>query len=283
MSYFKSDQVLIVAEAGKNFIINDTPTVAQCLDEAKTLAHYAKQAGADIVKFQTHVFEDEARKRDESRHEWTRQNESVTPYDEFWVPLKAYCDEIGITFMTSAMSKMAAQKVNNLVEVWKVGSGDTVDFEMLEYMASTGKPMIVSTGLSTMEEVRSVVSFLKARNVDFALLQCTSIYPCPISKLHLNVIETYQEEFGCPVGFSDHSTSLTVAIRAVQKGARIIEKHFTINKTSKGPDHFCSLDTKELHQLVQNIRITEEDMFADGSSEKTRLPEEEAKHAIFRK
>ncbi len=282
-SFFDHECVFVIAEAGKNFIVNDHPSVPQCLDEARTLARHAKEAGANAIKFQTHVAEDELERRDKSRHEWIRLNESVTPLEEFWKPLKAYCDEIGILFMTSPMSVKAAEKVNDLVSVWKIGSGDTDNANLMGYMATTGKPVILSTGMSDKSEVMAAFDFLRARDVEVAVLQCTSLYPCPVNKLNLRVMENYKIWFECVVGLSDHSTSVTIPALAVKAGARIIEKHFTVDKTSMGPDHAGSLDVKELRAMVQLVRQAEEDIFAWGSGDKVVLPEEEEKRAVFRK
>lgn len=283
MSFFEQDKVLVIAEAGKNFIVNDSPNVDQCLNEAKNLARLAKRAGADYVKYQTHVAEDELHKRHEKRHAWIALNESVTPYEEFWKPLKAYCDEIGIGFMTSPMSKLAAQKVEDLVTVWKVGSGDTLDWELLEYLGRVSrKPVIISVGMTSGDEVEELVERLDEYDIEIAMLQCTSLYPCPVNKLHLSVIP-WLHTFVQTVGFSDHSTSTTVSVLAIEKGARIIEKHFTIDKTSSGPDHAFALDFHELCEMVQNVRRAEERLFAGGESVKRVLPEEEIKREIFRK
>lgn len=281
-SFFNHEKIFVIAEAGKNFIVTEKPGVAQCLDEARTLARYAKECGADAVKFQTHVAEDEAPRRAKSRHEWIKLNEDVTPLEEFWIPLKKYCDEIGILFMTSPMSIKAAEKINDLVTVWKVGSGDTDNGELLEYMISTKKPIILSTGMSSKEEVDRAYQQLADAGADFALLQCTSLYPCPVNRLNLSVIKSYCIWYDCPIGFSDHSQSVTVPVLAVRAGARIIEKHLTIDKTSIGPDHRCSLDVKEFRTMVSNVRQAEEELFAWGTGEKKILPEEEAKRAVFR-
>ena len=281
MSYFQQDKIMVIAEAGKNFIITEKPTTEQCLDEAKNLARLAKRAGADAIKFQTHVFEDEQNKRDPSRHEWIKLNESLTPFEEFWKPLKACCDELGILFMTTPMSHMAARKVNNLVTVWKVSSADITDKDLLLLLASTVKPIIISSGMSTSEEAADAVAYLNVIKADFAVLHCTSLYPCPVNRLNLNVLKRLAGEL-LHIGLSDHSTSLTIPVLAIELGARIIEKHFTIDKDAHGPDHAISLDFKEFSEMVRNIRIAEERLFAYGDGAKRVYPEEEVKRKIFR-
>ena len=287
MSYFQQDKIMVIAEAGKNFIITEKPTTEQCLNEAKNLARLAKGAGADAVKFQTHVFEDEQHKRDPSRHEWIKLNESLTPYEEFWKPLKEYCDSIGILFMTTPMSFLAAKKIADLVTVWKVGSADVVDRSLLGFLCDTGKPVITSTGMSTSSEIEIAIEILKMHKADFAVLHCTSLYPCPVNRLNLERIRQMDIELnprgnGIIVGLSDHSTSLTVPVLAIELGARIIEKHFTIGKDSHGSDHAISLDFKEFSEMVRNIRVAEERLFAYGDGVKRVYPEEEAKRRIFR-
>jgi sialic acid synthase SpsE len=241
----------ISAEAGKNFIINDHPTIAQCLDEAKNLARVAKESGADAVKFQTHVFDDEQNKRAPVRYEWITLNESVTPYDEFWLPLKKYCDEIGITFMTTPMSRDAAIKVNDLVTVWKVGSADVTDLDLLTYLAETKKPVILSTGMSTLDQIVSAFNILK--NQPLVLAHCVSIYPLPIGKANLWRIKHLSELFDVMVGFSDHTTWPKTPYYAIKAGAYFIEKHFTFDRGAVGPDHRISLEPKEFKQMVGHI------------------------------
>lgn len=284
MSYFQQDKILVICEAGKNFIVSDKPSVEQCLNEAKNLARIAKKVGGDCVKFQTHVFEDEQYHRHVNRHEWIKKNEELTPYEEFWVPLKKYCDEIGIVFMTTPMSILAAQKVEDLVTVWKVSSPDLTNANLRTHLCNTGKPIIISTGMSTKKEVEQAVKHLKRHGADFAVLHCTSIYPCPTNKLNLSHISALVEGLNDAnvVGFSDHSTSLTVPVLAIRKGARIIEKHFTIDKNSTGPDHAMSLDFEEMQKMIRNIRITEEELFAYGDGVKRVYPEEEEKKNVFR-
>ena len=282
MSFFEKDRVLVIAEAGKNFIINERPRGSMILDEAKNLARVAKESGADAVKYQTHVFEDEGPRRDPVRHEWIKKNEQLTPYDKFWKPLKEYCDSIGILFMTTPMSPLAAAKIQDLVTVWKVGSGNTTDWELLKFLIETKKPIILSTGMSTAEEVEQAYNFLYTAAADFALTHCTSIYPCPVNKLNLNVMRHWLNNYNVPIGLSDHSLSVTIPSLAVQLGATIIEKHFTIDKGSWGPDHKISLEASEFQEMVEYVREAEETLYAYGVSLKTVLPEEEESRKKFR-
>jgi len=213
------------------------------------------------VKFQCHVYKDEHKKRSKKRHAWIKRNEKSTPL-WFWRYLKKYCDAQKVELLITPMSTMAARKINHLVSRWKIGSADITDMELLDYISSTGKPVIMSTGMSTEEEVAKAIQRLE--NVKVDLLLCNSIYPCPIDKLNLNAVGNY-------TGFSDHSLSTLAPAIAVAKGASIVEKHFTISRESHGPDHKVSLEPHEFGTMVQNIRQVEQML---GSAEKVLYPEE---------
>ena len=241
----------IIAEAGKNFIDHDwkkgAKTVPYYAERAIALIKVAKQAGADAVKFQTHVFEDEQLMRSEKRYDWIKFNESITPFS-FWKELRDCCDRIGIEFMTTPMSKMAAERMDTFVKRWKIGSGNVTDIELLKYVASTKKPVILSTGMSTQKQVEDAIDILK--DSDLSLLYCKSIYPCPIMKVDFTKIKTMQDYFHFPVGFSDHTTLTYTSEIAIKYGATIIEKHFTMDKNAVGPDHRFSLSPDELIYYV---------------------------------
>ena len=274
--------VKIICEAGKNFIITgqDEPIEA-LLNRAKELALAAKNCGADIVKYQTHVWEDEQFLRAESRKEWTLRNERLTPFEEFWKPLKEYCDEIGIEFLSTGMSLLAAKKIESLVQRWKIPSGNLHDFELIEYVARSGKPIILSSGMSIQKEVDKAVNLIRQFNNDLTILQCTSEYPCAEDKVNLNIMKEYEWRYQTKnIGFSDHTLSLTIPAIAVAMGAVLIEKHFTFNRNAYGPDHKVSLLPEEFKEMVENIRWTEMVM---GEKEK-KLTEQEVKfRKIFRK
>jgi len=238
-------------------------------------------AGADMVKFQIHAFEDEQFKRDKSRYDWIQFNENLTPVTTFWKPLAEYVKSLGMPFITTPMSYVAARAVNDLVDVWKVGSADLTDFQLLKYIAKTGKPTIISTGMSTASEVKAAVNFLqhgevlRFTDVDFAILHCVSIYPCPPDKINLATIE-WLKQFDKPVGFSDHTTlTETPAVAVRRYGARIIEKHFTLDPNGYGPDHKFALTTKRFTEMVEKIRVAELDIYGHGDYEKIIYPSEQ--------
>lgn len=257
-------------------------TVQNALANAKLLARMAKDAGADAVKYQTHVFEDEQYKRSEARYEWIKLNESLTPLEEFWKPLKAFCDEIGVLFMTTPMSRLAAEKINELVTIWKVGSADITDMDTLHYLCHTKKPIIISSGMSTEGQVDAAVAYLKEAGADFALMHCVSIYPCPSHLLNLNTIAYFEKKYGVQVGFSDHSKSLEAPALAVKAGATIIEKHFTLDQDAYGPDQKMSISVLELEEVVKNVRRAELNLYAWGVVGKTLLEDEKKYWKNFR-
>jgi sialic acid synthase SpsE len=269
MNLWRSGRVFIIAELGKNFIeAEEEKTVAEYLANAKELVRLAKEAGADAVKFQTHTVADEQLPltvvsphfKGADRYQWLVRNERATPVETFWKPLKAYCDEHGILFFSTPMSRASAQKLESVgVPLWKVGSGDILDFVCMDYLAATKKPIILSSGMSTLAELDQSVAFLRKRGADFALMHCVSKYPCPPNELQLATIAFLQERFGIPVGFSDHSIGVDSAVSAAALGARIIEKHFSKARDLWGADHKVSMTPAEFREMVQRIRALEAD------------------------
>lgn len=256
----------IIAEIGKNFIQTekDEP-ISEYLEKARKLVLAAKEAGADAVKFQTHNIEDEVLDLDftsphfnsKDRYSWVTRNTRVTPL-EFWQELKRFCDEVGIIFFSTPMSRGAAEKLARVgVDLWKVGSGDILDFPMLDFIRKHGAPVILSSGMSTLEEVDTAVNFVRALGTNIALLHCVSEYPCPSEKLHLRTIEFFRLRYNIPIGFSDHSLGYESAVAAVALGAQIVEKHFTFDRNFYGPDHKVGMLPHELKDMVRAIRNVE--------------------------
>ncbi|GAF77642.1 unnamed protein product, partial [marine sediment metagenome] len=176
--------VFVIAELGKNFIqTKEERPVEEYLENAKELVQLAKQAGADAVKFQAHNIEDEQLDikitaphfSGSDRYNWVKRNTLATPPD-FWKALKKYCDKLGIIFFSTPMSRGAAQMLEQRLDVplWKVGSADILDFVMLDFIAKTNKPIILSTGMSTLAEVDKAVAFLQKRTRDIVLMHCVS-------------------------------------------------------------------------------------------------------------
>ncbi|MBI2466120.1 MAG: N-acetylneuraminate synthase family protein [Candidatus Sungbacteria bacterium] len=269
LSSIIGDKVFVVAEVGKGFIQTEADQPVEIyLENAKELARLAKEAGADAVKFQTHTVEDEQANinviaphfKGADRYNWVKRNTLATPV-WFWRELKRYCDEIGILFFSTPMSRGAARLLNEEVgvDLWKVGSGDILDFVMLDYLVFTGRPIIISGGMSTLEEVDLAVKFLKDRGADFALLHCVSKYPCPPQELQLQTVVFFENRYNVPIGFSDHSIGVDSALAAVALGAKIIEKHFSLSRDLWGSDHKVAMVPEELRNLVLGIRNLEKD------------------------
>ena len=302
------ERTFIIAEIGKNFIqTEDSKSVEEYLDNAKELVLKAKRAGADAVKFQTHYVHDEVlnieftsphfTKKGSDRYSWVSRNTHATPFLEFWKPLKKFCDEQKIMFMSTPMSRGAAKRLNKLTpELWKVGSGDILDFVTLDYLAETKKPIIFSSGMSTLEETEKAIAFLNSKAAQPILLHCVSKYPCPPEELNLNTIKFYNEKFDIPIVFSDHSIENDAAVAAVALGAKVIEKHFTLSRELYGADHKVSQTPEEFKQLVERIREVEsnpknqqEILTSEltkrslGTSEKTLNKDEAVFRPLFRK
>lgn len=289
-----ANSVFIIAELGKNFIqTKEEKSRAEYLANAKALIKAAKEAGADAVKFQTHNVEDEQLNIEivsphfsgSDRYNWVKRNNEITTV-EFWQELKRYCDELGIIFFSTPMSRGAAKILEEDIQVplWKVGSGDILDFVMLDYLANSGKPIIISSGMSTLEEVDLAVNFLKQRTDKIILLHCVSKYPCPPEELNIKTINFFQDRYQLPIGFSDHSIGYDSAIAAVNIGAVVIEKHFSLSRDFWGSDHKVSMLPDELKTMVTKIKLKEQvDLENYGQASKLLNPDEAQFRPIFRK
>lgn len=281
--------IFIIAEIGKNFIqTKEERPHAEYLQNAKKLIKAAKEAGADAVKFQTHNVEDEQLNINvtsphftgSDRYNWVKRNDKATPI-EFWQELKKYCEELGIIFFSTPMSRGAAQKLAKVgVDLWKVGSGDILDFVLLDYLADTQKPIIISAGMSTLEEVDMAIDFLKKRTDKIVLLHCVSKYPCLPEELNLNTIKFFQKRYrNIPIGFSDHSIGHDSAVAAANMGAVVIEKHFSMSRDLWGSDHKVSMTPDEFKEMVDKIRKKSQNSLDNYGNEVKFLQNDEA---VFR-
>jgi len=267
---------LIIADIGANFDGN--------LDKAKELALAVKQAGGDVVKIQSFL----ASKIVSGRGFASMQLKGVhgswgRPVDEIFKEVEFprewhkeffdYCKSIGIMASSAPYDFDAVDLMEELgVPFYKIGSGDITWLEMLEYIARKGKPVILATGASTLAEVDEAVQVIESTgNKDLALLQCITNYPSKIESANLNVLKTYQQKYGIITGYSDHTPGDVVVLGSIVLGGKIIEKHFTLDKTAKGPDHPHSMDPKEFAQMVARVRQMEQ---ALGSGRKEVVPEE---------
>lgn len=254
---FNNMSTYIIAEAGVNH--NGS------IEIAKKLVREAKNAGADAIKFQTFITEDlvtksaslaeyqKNLKSDESTQELMLKNLELS-FEDFR-ELKSYCEEIGIDFLSTAFDFKSLDFLDSLnVRYFKIPSGEINNYPYLVKVAKFKKPMILSTGMATTEEIDRAVDILRTSNSDLTILHCTSEYPAPKNSVNLNVIKTLFERYKLKVGYSDHTTGIEIPIAATALGAVMIEKHFTLDKKMHGPDHKASLEPYELKQMVEAIR-----------------------------
>lgn len=261
------NKILIIAEAGVNH--NGK------LETAKKLAMIAKNSGADIVKFQTAKLEllvtdsaPMAEYQKKNVKNMVSQKDMIKKllltYEDF-IELSNYCKEIGIQFLSTPFD---IESIDFLVSlgctIWKIPSGEITNLPYLVKIASLHQPIILSTGMSTLEEVERAVELLKSNGADkITLMHCTTEYPTPYEDVNLNAIVTLQKNFGTSVGYSDHTLGIEVPIAAVGMGAVVIEKHFTLDRSMEGPDHKASLEPNELKAMITSIRNIEM-AFGDG-------------------
>ena len=228
------------------------------LDMAKAMAKAAWQSGANAVKFQHHLPDEEMlpggptadNLPGEGLYQWLKDH--ALTLDEH-KKLAAYCAELGITYLCTPFSWAAAQEIEPLVPAFKIGSGEAQDFPTLERIAKFGKPMIVSTGMCTQEEVSEIYRFVYARCQDLVLMHCTSEYPPDDEDLNVHRVRYMADRLSCYVGYSCHSPSITAAVAAAALGACVIEKHFTLSHHVDGPDSKVSIDEKLLWELSDHL------------------------------
>lgn len=268
----------IIAEIGQNHQGD--------LNIAKRMIRMVKECGADCAKLQKseldYKFNKKALQRPyTSPHSWGKTYGEHKRHLEFshdqYKELQQYAQEIGIFFTASGMDEMAVEFLHEInVPFFKVGSGDTNNFPYLEKTAKKGRPMVISSGMQSMDTMRRVYKIVKAININFCFLQCTSAYPLEVEDVNLRVIQEYQKEFpDIPIGYSGHESGIAITIAAVALGAKVVERHVTLDKTWKGSDHQASLEPSELTELVRSIRLVERAM---GSPVKQMLPCELACH-----
>ena len=274
----KGSPVFIIAEAGCNHNGDSK--------RAKQLIDVAVEAGADAVKFQTFITDQivtsSAEKADYQKHNTGNGEESQSAmlkklelsFDSFR-ELKMYCDHREILFLSTPYDYRSVDFLDELkIPAFKIASGEITNVPFLAYIATKKKPVILSTGMSTLEEVEKAEAALRQiHNMELVLLHCTSEYPAPAEDVNLRAMNTLHHRFQVPVGLSDHTLGGEIALAAVALGASVIEKHFTLDKSSPGPDHTLSLEPQELRRLVQSIRSVEKAL-GDG----IKAPVESEKH-----
>lgn len=253
--------VCIIAEAG----VNHNGDFAL----AKKMVDVAKEAGVDYIKFQTFIPENLVSKNAEKaqyQKDATGNSETqlqmlqkLTLSNDNFFELKKYCDQIGIGFISTPFDLESIRFLDSFhMDFWKIPSGEITNLPYLEAIAATGRKVIMSTGMSNIDEIKAAIQVLEQKGShDIELLHCNTQYPTPFEYVNLNAMKTIADETGKSVGYSDHTQGIEVPIAAVAMGASIIEKHFTLNKNMEGPDHRASLDPAELKAMVMAIRNIE--------------------------
>lgn len=279
----KEKSVLIIAEAGVNHNGD--------IETAKKLIIAAKNAGADIVKFQTakldSLVSSEAEMADYQKtnmeSEMTQKEmlkKLLLPFEDFKV-LSDYCKLVGIEFLSTPFDLESIDFLEPLVNFWKIPSGEITNYPYLKKIAETNKPIVMSTGMCTLTEIDDAVKVLKENGAGkIALLHCNTQYPTPYEDVNLNAMDTLKNRYNCEIGYSDHTQGIEVSIAAVAMGATIIEKHFTLDRNQKGPDHKASLEVSELADMISKIRNIEK---ALGKSDKLPSASESANINVARK
>lgn len=251
------------------FIIGE---IAQAHDGSLGAAHAYIDAlavsGADAVKFQTHLAAEESSSMENWRVKFSRQD--ATRYDywkrmeftvEQWAGLKQHAEEKGLVFLSSPFSLAAIDLLDRLgMKAWKVASGEVTNRLFLDSIAKTEKPVLVSSGMSYLEELDATVCLLKEANSPVAVFQCTTAYPCAPEKIGLNQITELAARYHCPVGLSDHSGTPYPSLAAVTLGAKLIEVHVTFSREMFGPDVSASLTTHEFAKMIEGVRFIERSM-----------------------
>jgi len=274
--------VYIIAEAGVNH--NGSLEIARKLVEA------AAAAGVDAVKFQTFKA-DTLVSRDAPKAEYQKQTTDAAESqyqmlkklelsDDAHRELKALCDSLGVDFVSTPFDITDIPLLETLdMPFYKVPSGAITDLPYLRAINACRRPVVLSSGMATLEEVAAAVDVL--RDCQVSLLHCTTEYPCPFGDVNLKAMQTLRRQFGLPTGYSDHTQGIEVSVAAVAMGAEIIEKHFTLDRNMEGPDHKASLEPNELKAMVSAIRNVSAATAGDGT--KTPAAAERAIAAVARK
>jgi len=262
----KSQKVLIIAEAGVNHNGD--------IELAKKLVDAAVDAKADVVKFQTFKASSLVTKTAQMANYQiinTEKNESqfamlkrLELSEAMHIELTGYCKEKGISFLSTAFDLESIQFLKKFkMGIWKIPSGEITNLPYLEYIGKCNEHVILSTGMSTVEEVEDAINVLIKSGTEknkITVLHCNTDYPTRFEDVHLNAMNTIKERLGVKIGYSDHTPGVEVSVAAVALGAKVIEKHFTLDKNLPGPDHKASLDPSELKILVTQIRNIEKSL-----------------------
>ncbi|SCX02839.1 N-acetylneuraminate synthase [Lachnospiraceae bacterium YSD2013] len=254
------NSVLIIAEAGVNHNGD--------INIAKRLVDKAKECNADIVKFQTFNV-DRLAAKSAKMAEYQEHNigasesqksmlEKLALTQEEFVDLAQYCENKGIKFLSTPFDIESIKFLDKLQDIWKIPSGEITNYPYLVEIAKTRKRVILSTGMSTLDEIDEALAVLRKYGTEeITILHCTTNYPTPMTDVNLRAMETLCNRYKCDVGYSDHTNGIEIPVAAVALGAKVIEKHFTLDRNMEGPDHKASLEPNELAEMVRAIRNVE--------------------------
>lgn len=258
----EGEPTFIIAEVGSNH--------NQKLTQAKELIDVAYESGADAVKFQ--LFRADVLYPNSNNKIFKIMRENEFPR-KWLIELYGYAKKKGLIFLASPFDKEAIDLLDDLGSpAIKWASSETVNLPLLRYAASKHKPILISTGMCNLADLFEAITVISSSgNDNIILLQCTSLYPAKAKDVNLHVMDTLRSSFRLPVGLSDHTLSITIAVAAVARGACVIEKHFTLNRKLKGPDHSYALEPEEFKDMVRSIREVE---LCLGSYEKRMLDDE---------
>jgi len=244
--------------------------VAQAHDGSLGMAHAfidaIAEAGADGVKFQTHIAAAESTPDEPFRVSFSSQDAARYDYwkrmefsEEQWLGLAHHAREKGLIFLSSPFSLEAVELLLHVgIPAWKIPSGEVVSTPMFERIAETKLPILLSTGMSPWSEIDNAVDWIKSEELPLLIFQCTTAYPCPPEKVGLNLLDTYRQRYECPVGLSDHSGKIFPGLAAATLGVDMLEVHVTLSREMFGPDVPASVTTTELHQMVEGVRFIEQ-------------------------
>lgn len=255
-----------VGEGSPCFVIGE---IGQAHDGSLGTAHAYVDAlarvGVDAVKFQTHIASEESTPHEPWRVRFSPQDETRYAYwkrmeftPEQWAGLKRHCDEAGVIFLSTPFSLRAVEWLEKLeTPAWKMASGEINNHALLEACGATGRPILLSSGMSSFAELDGALAVLAESKSPLALLQCTTQYPCPPEAIGLNVLAELERRYGCPIGLSDHSGEIYAGLAAVTLGANLLEVHATFSKQLFGPDVVASLTPEQISSLLSGVRHIE--------------------------
>lgn len=256
--FFDSNSTYVIAEISQNH--------DGSLGQAHAYIDAVAKTGADAIKFQTHIASEESTIHEPFRIKFSYSDKTRYDYwkrmefsKEEWTGLYNHATFLGLDFLSSPFSIKALELLDEMgIPAWKFGSGEVFNSILVERAIKTGKPMIVSTGLSTFDEIKKQADKIMSAGNPLILMECTTAYPSSARQIPINLISKYIQNFDCPIGISDHSSTIFPGIAAVALGARCVETHVTMSHEMFGPDVSASVTTRELAELVRGVHFVDE-------------------------